>query len=217
MRVIFLGPPGAGKGTQARRFSEEYDLLHISTGDLLRKTVEEELPGGNAIRSCMDRGVLVPDETVTEIVRGQIREAKKHRGFILDGFPRTPVQAESLEKILTDEGERIDCVVNFNTALEVVRERMLGRRVCSKCSANFHLKNLPPRTDGRCDRCGGELKVRPDDQNVAIEHRIKVFQERSACISEYYRKKGLLKTIPGETPAGKQYETLKGLFGLNSA
>lgn len=207
-----MGPPGAGKGTQAQRISEAYQLMHISTGDLLRGTIKDNSELGRKARVYMERGELVPDELVTALVRERLRAARRHRGFILDGYPRNQAQALALDEILAEEEIPLDLVVHFETPVEVVRDRLMGRRVCSSCGTNFHLKALPPSPNGRCSRCGGELMIRPDDQDQTVEQRIRVYEDFARPLVKFYRKKDLLHKVSGAQTAGDQYAELKRLF-----
>jgi adenylate kinase len=215
MKVIFLGPPGAGKGTQAQRISEEANLIHISTGDLLRRAVKLKEPLGSKVQKYIDRGDLVPDEIVTEIVKTEVREANQ-QGFILDGFPRNIFQAKALEEILSKEGHQINLVVDFDIPIEMVRERLSGRRVCIQCGTNFNLKNLPPGSQGLCKRCGGQLAVRLDDSNQTVSQRIQVYEKNIAALREHYQEHASYQKVSAESPPEEQYQGLKKFFGLNS-
>ena len=212
MKVVFLGPPGAGKGTQAQRIAQERNLMHISTGDLLRDALKNNSPVGLKAREYMERGNLVPDDIVTEIVRECIQSPAGHNGFILDGYPRNQAQAEGLDRVLDEQGESIDLVVNFATSPEVIRERLASRRVCSGCNTIYHLKNLPPGPDGRCTHCGGELIVRPDDRDRTVEERIRVYEEWGLPLCGYYRQRSLLKEVSGELESEAQYAEVKKIF-----
>ena len=197
MRVVFLGPPGAGKGTQAGRLCADRKWAHISTGDLLREAVAAKSELGLKARSFMTSGGLVPDDLVVSIVAERLKKDDCARGFVLDGFPRTVVQAERLEKTLGAMERKLDVALYFATDREVVVRRLSGRRICRKCGANYHVTNIPPKKAGVCDRCGGELYQRDDDQAETVGRRLEVYQQQTAPLIEFYRQRGLLKEISG--------------------
>ena len=190
MRLIFLGAPGAGKGTVAAAVSKEYGIPPVSTGDLFREAVKNGTELGRRVKGIMERGELVPDELTIALVRERFRGPDTAAGFILDGFPRTIPQAQAL-----DSFQRIDAVINFQSSDEVVVRRLSGRRVCRNCGAIYHVENMPPRREGVCDRCGGELYVRDDDRIESIRNRLRVYREQTAPLIDYYRQKGLLHDI----------------------
>jgi len=199
MNMVFLGPPGAGKGTIAALLKEKLGILHISTGDLLR----EEMKGGTAlgkeIKQYVESGELVPDQVVIKMIENKLSQKQSHaKGYMLDGFPRTTVQAQDLDKIL----HKIDCPVDFAlymaTSLPVVLQRLTGRRVCRQCGAIYHIKNRPSKVAGKCDQCGGELYQRPDDTEETILNRMQVYTEKTSPIIEYYEKQGKLVRVSGD-------------------
>lgn len=197
MRLIFLGPPGVGKGTQAVKLSQKYGIPHISTGDALREAVARGTEIGLKAKSYMDRGSLVPDEVVIGIIRERLAQDDCKKGFILDGFPRTVRQAEALDEILKDMGMKLDAVLNVEAPDEVIIERLSGRRTCKNCGRVYHVIYMPPKREGVCDVCGGELYQRDDDKPEAIARRLRVYKEQTAPLIEYYEGKGKLHRIDG--------------------
>ncbi len=189
MNLILLGAPGAGKGTQAVRIAEKYKIPHISTGDILRKNIKEQTPVGIKAKAYIDKGQLVPDEVVVEIVALRIREDDAKNGFLLDGFPRTIAQAEALDKI-TD----IDTVINIDVDLDALSDRLTGRRVCSKCGESYHIST---KKDGDCDKCGGTLMHRDDDKPETVNNRLKVYTESTKPLIDYYAKQKKLINVNG--------------------
>jgi len=212
VRLVLLGPPGAGKGTQGAVLSREYRIPHISTGDILRAAVKAGTGLGLAAKSYMDKGGLVPDEVVTGIVIERLKEPDARKGFLLDGFPRTVRQAESLDKAMKDAAARIDMVLYFETSAKVAIERLSGRRVCRKCGFNYHVKNIPPKKEDVCDKCGGELFQRPDDREETVLKRLEVYEKETSPLVEYYRKKGLLKEVSGDLGVDELFKVLSKLF-----
>jgi len=197
MDLILLGPPGSGKGTQAKKIVERYHIPQISTGDILRAAVKEQTPLGKEAKAYMDQGKLVPDEVVIGIVRDRLKAADCKNGFILDGFPRTVPQAEALAATLQTMNRTIDYVVSIDVNNEELLKRLTGRRTCRGCGAMYHLIFDPPRKEGVCDRCGGELYQRDDDKEETIKERLRVYDAQTAPLIAYYRDKGSLRTIDG--------------------
>lgn len=197
MRLVFLGAPGVGKGTQADKVATLYGVLKISTGDLLREAVRNKTALGLEAKSFMDQGKLVPDSVVIGLVRDKLGDRSCENGFVLDGFPRTVPQAEELAKVLISRNISLDRVINFQVLREDVVKRLTGRRSCLKCQATFHLDFAPSKVDGICDRCGGGLVQRSDDQREAIETRLKVYDEQTAPLISFYEQKGLLSNLDG--------------------
>lgn len=193
-RLIFLGPPGAGKGTQAQDLERLRGCKHLSTGDILREEREKDTPWGLKIKEYMDKGLLVPDEIVLEALKGNINSTKG-KGFILDGFPRNIPQARALEEILNSMNEEIQAVIFFDVDKEVAKQRLAGRRVCKECGKNYHLINMPPRVEGICDLCGGRLYQRDDDKEEVIEERWKTYNKESSQLIDYYKDRNLLFKI----------------------
>ncbi len=199
MNLVLLGPPGAGKGSLAGLLKEALGISHISTGDILRDEMAKNSLLGQEAKNYMERGELVPDELVTKIVRQKlVVNGAGEKGFMLDGFPRTKVQAEELDKILIEAKKPIDYILYMESTLPVILNRLTGRRVCRKCGALFHLKNKPPKQQGICNECGGELQQRKDDQEDTIRHRIDVYKENIRPIVDYYKRQGKLEIVNGD-------------------
>lgn len=218
MRLIFLGPPGSGKGTQAALLEERHGLCQISTGDILRQAVAEGTPLGREAKACMDQGQLVPDRVVIGIVRDKLKAIECAKGFVLDGFPRTTGQAEALDAIMRDfpapDGHRIDRVVAFQVDEEALVTRLSGRRTCEGCQAMYHLTLSPPRADGVCDRCGGRLVQRNDDREEVIRERLAVYEESTRPLLDYYAARGQLVRLPAVGAVEDVHAALKAAVGL---
>ena len=212
MKLVLLGPPGAGKGTQSIVLSKKYSIPHISTGDILRESVKKSLPLGLKAKSYMDKGELVPDEIVTGIVADRLNGADTKKGYILDGFPRTVKQAEDLDIALKNAGSSIDMAVYFDTSEATAIERLSGRRVCKTCGFNYHIKNIPPKKDGVCDKCGSELFQRPDDKEDTVRNRLKVYEAQTKPLIEYYTKKGVIKEVSGDLGVDRLFQVLSKIF-----
>jgi adenylate kinase len=195
VRLIFLGPPGAGKGTQAKRLAQEWGVPQIATGEMLREAVRAGTPLGREAQRIMDSGALVPDDVIVGLIADRLRERDAARGFIFDGFPRTIGQAEALERLLKDRGESLDAVLYFNVPEAELIRRLTGRRLCRQCQTAYHLISAPPRRPGICDRCGGELYQREDDSEATVRHRQEVYARQTAPLLDFYRGRGLLTTI----------------------
>ncbi|MBE0449989.1 MAG: adenylate kinase [Clostridia bacterium] len=198
MRLILLGPPGAGKGTQAEFIIEKYGIPHISTGDIFRKNIKEGTALGTRAKSFMDKGELVPDSLVVEIVEDRLKEADCKEGFLLDGFPRTEVQALELDKVLGKMEVDLNAVINIKVNPEILVSRAIGRRICRNCGATYHIVNNPPKIEGICDKCGGELYQRSDDVEETVKNRINVYVNETSPLIHYYEKRGKLVDIEGE-------------------
>jgi len=199
VRVAFLGPPGAGKGTQARDLAQEWRVLHLATGDMLREAVATGSPLGREAKTYMDQGALVPDDVIIRMMAERLGAAAS-RGFILDGFPRTIAQAEALARLLKDLGQTLDTVVYFDVSEPELLRRLTGRRVCRKCGHTYHLTSNPPKRPGVCDACGGELYQRDDDTEATVRNRLEVYRRQTAPLLDYYRQRNLLVTVSGEGP-----------------
>ncbi len=197
MRIVLLGPPGAGKGTQAAKIIEEYSVPHISTGDIFRKNLKEGTPLGVKAKGYMDQGLLVPDELVVDLVKDRLLEEDCKDGFMLDGFPRTVFQAEELEKELTRLDQTLNVVININVDVELLFKRLTGRRICKSCGATYHIYFNPTKSEGVCDKCGGELYQRDDDQETTVKKRLEVYQDQTQPLIDYYKDKGTLVDIDG--------------------
>lgn len=196
-RVVLLGPPGAGKGTQAKLLQEEFGAVQISTGDILRKAVAEKTSLGNEAAEFINRGALVPDSLIVNLVAERLKEPDCEKGFLLDGFPRTIPQADSLDEILNKMGLNLNCVLSVQVPHKIIVERLAGRRTCRKCSALCHVVFSPPKQSGICDRCGGELYQRDDDREQTITHRLQVYENQTAPLVNYYSQRGLLRAVDG--------------------
>ncbi|MEK7294866.1 MAG: adenylate kinase [Nitrospirota bacterium] len=214
MRLIFLGAPGVGKGTQADLIAAKFGRPKISTGDILREAVRNKTPMGVQAKACMDQGQLVPDAVVVGIVKDKLAEPACAKGFLLDGFPRTVPQAEELDAMLKTRGLQLDRVVNVSVPREDVVRRLTGRRSCPKCQAVFHVEFAPPTRAGFCDRCGGELMQRSDDKRETVENRLAVYEAQTAPLIAYYRQRGLLSDIDG---VGKVLQVQQRVVELLSA
>lgn len=198
MRLIFLGPPGAGKGTQARALAAQQGIPQIATGDMLREAVAKGSRLGTEAKAYMDRGALVPDEVVVGLVAERLGQSDTKPGFILDGFPRTVVQAEALERLLKEREIGVDRVVFFDVSEGELLRRLTGRRVCRSCGATYHVVFSPPERAGKCDRCGGELYQRDDDSEATVRRRLVVYTEQTSPLLDYYQSRGLLARVAGE-------------------
>lgn len=196
-RVVLLGPPGAGKGTQAKLLQDEFGAVQISTGDILRKAVADQTALGQQAAGFINSGALVPDGVIVNLVAERLKEPDCARGFLLDGFPRTIPQAESLDEILKKAGLSLNCVLSVQVPQAIIVERLAGRRTCRQCGALCHVAFNPPKVEGVCDRCGGELYQRDDDQEQTIANRLQVYEKQTAPLVRYYRERGLLRTIDG--------------------
>jgi adenylate kinase len=197
-RVIFLGAPGAGKGTQARRLAGETGVPQVATGDMLREAAAAGTPLGREAKRYMDSGALVPDEVVIGLVDERLARADAATGYVLDGFPRTVAQAEALDGLLGRRRQELDRVIFFDVSRPELIRRLTGRRICRKCGTTFHMVSAPPRAAGRCDVCGGELYQREDDAEATVARRLDVYETQTAPLLDYYRRRGLLVRVAGE-------------------
>ncbi len=213
MRLIFLGAPGAGKGTQAARLARRLRVPHISTGDMLRETVREDTPLARDLRSHLDSGRLVPDDKMNEAVRARLKKPDTDEGFILDGYPRTAAQAQALQENLSEKGRKLDAVLYFNLRQDVAVERLSGRRTCRNCTANYHVKFNPPEKEGVCGRCGGELFQRDDDVHAVIKKRFEEYRQKTVSLVDFYRNAGLLKEIDAAPAPDEIYSRLLTALG----
>ena len=197
MKIIMLGAPGAGKGTQAKKIAEKYGIPHISTGDIFRANIKNETELGKKAKEYMDQGLLVPDELTCDLVTDRIKNDDCKNGFILDGFPRTIPQAEALTKALEKMGQKMDFAIDVDVPDSAIIERMSGRRACLKCGASYHIVTIPPKQEGICDNCGAELVQRDDDKPETVQKRLTVYHEQTQPLIDYYKNEGILKTVDG--------------------
>ncbi|CEE00011.1 MULTISPECIES: adenylate kinase [Bacillaceae] len=215
MNLILMGLPGAGKGTQAEKIVQKYQIPHISTGDMFRQAIKDGTELGLKAKSYMDKGELVPDEVTVGIVRERLSKSDCQAGFLLDGFPRTVQQAESLDQILNDLNKKIDYCIHINVDKNILMERLTGRRICKSCGATYHLVFNPPQVANTCDKCGGELYQRPDDHAETVQNRLDVNVKQMKPLLDFYASKDVLKTINGVQEINKVFEEIdKLLAGL---
>ena len=212
MNLILLGPPGAGKGTQAKRLMEKYGIPQISTGDILRAAVKDGTEMGKKAKEYMDAGKLVPDEVVIGIIDDRLKEADCKKGYMLDGFPRTVPQAEALDKVLAGMGSKIDHVVSIEVPEKELIGRLTGRRTCKDCGAGFHQMFDPPKVEGVCDKCGGELYQRDDDNVATVTNRLKVYNDQTQPLIDYYQNKSLIRPINGMGGIGDIFERITAVL-----
>jgi len=195
--VVLLGPPGAGKGTQASKIAKKYSIPHISTGDIFRHNVKEGTPLGKKAKSYMDQGHLVPDELVCDLVKDRLSKSDCANGYLLDGFPRTVFQAQHFDQSLEKSNHEISLVLDIRVSEDILLSRMIGRRICKNCGKLYHIINMPPQKEGVCDVCGGEVYQRADDSAETVKNRFKVYIEQTSPLTEYYEKIGKLITLDG--------------------
>ncbi|MCR6543975.1 adenylate kinase [Dehalobacterium formicoaceticum] len=217
MQMILLGPPGAGKGTQAETLVKKLGIPHISTGDMFRKAIKEGTALGTKAKGYMDQGLLVPDEVTIGIVKERIAQDDCRNGFLLDGFPRTVFQAESLDTILKDMKIQLDGVINIEVPKEKLVSRLTGRRVCKGCGATYHVIFNPPAVEGKCDKCGEMLMQRADDSEETVLNRLNVYEQQTAPLIEFYRAQGVLKNIDGDQPIDQVMIAIGKSLGSNWA
>ena len=203
MQLLIMGPPGAGKGTQAAEIVKKYSIPQISTGDMFRQAVAEGTELGLKAKSCMEAGTLVPDEVTVGIVRERLTKEDCASGFLLDGFPRTVEQADALSEILEGLGKKLTCVLNINVPAEDLIERAIGRRICKKCGATYHVKFNPTQVEGKCDNCGGELYQRADDTAETMTTRLSTYEKSTRPLIDYYKKAGIYAEVDGRQAIDK--------------
>ncbi len=213
MKLILLGPPGAGKGTQAANIVTQYDAVHISTGDIFRKNIKENTELGKKAKDYMDKGLLVPDELVVELVADRLKQDDVKNGFLLDGFPRTVNQAQALDKVLENLNGKIDKVINIQVDKSKLVERAVGRRICKDCGATYHVKFNPSKESGICDLCQGELFQRSDDVEETVAKRIQVYLDETQPLIDYYTKAKNIVTIDGDKEINKVFDDIKTALG----
>ena len=205
MHILLMGPPGAGKGTQAANLVKEFTISHISTGDMFRAAIKAGTELGKQAKACIDAGNLVPDEITIGIVRERLSRDDCKKGFILDGFPRTVEQADALTEILSDLGLKLKSVLDVNVPSAELVERAVGRRICKSCGATYHIKFNPSKVEGVCDECGGELFQRPDDTEETMKNRLSVYDAQTKPLIDYYTKAGLYVEVDGRQEIGKVF------------
>ncbi len=213
MKVIMLGAPGAGKGTQAKRIAEKYGVPHISTGDIFRANIKNGTELGKEAKSYMDQGLLVPDELTVRLLLDRVAQEDCKNGYVLDGFPRTIPQAEVLDAELTKLGEKVDYAVNVDVPDENIINRMSGRRACLNCGATYHIVSIPPKKEGVCDTCGSELVLRDDDQPETVKNRLKVYHDQTQPLIDYYQAKGVLRSVDGTLPMEEVFKAIVAILG----
>lgn len=213
MNVILLGPPGAGKGTQATTIVKEYRIPHISTGDIFRENIKNGTELGKKAQEYMNQGELVPDDLVIEIATDRLAREDCHQGFLLDGFPRTVHQAEELDGFLEGRGDKVHHVLNISVAKEELIRRLIGRRVCKNCGATYHIETMKPKVEGVCDVCGGELVQRADDNRETVENRIDVYEQQTMPLIDYYDKAGVLLHIDGSLGLENVFTKIREVLG----
>lgn len=197
MKIIMLGAPGAGKGTQAKKLASKYGIPHISTGDIFRANIKNGTELGQKAKVYMDQGLLVPDELVVDLVVDRFKEADCEKGYVLDGFPRTIPQAKALDEALAKNNDAVEYAIDVDVPDSEIISRMAGRRACVGCGGTYHLVTIPPKKEGICDVCGGELILREDDKPETVEKRLKVYHEQTQPLIDYYQGKGILKSVDG--------------------
>ena len=213
MKIIMLGAPGAGKGTQAKQIADKYGVPHISTGDIFRANIKNGTELGKKAKEYMDQGLLVPDELTCDLVMDRIQQEDCKNGFILDGFPRTIPQAEALDAALGKINEKMDYAIDVDVPDENIVNRMSGRRACLNCGATYHLISIPPKVEGICDRCGSEIVLREDDKPETVQKRLKVYHEQTQPLIEYYSGKGVLKEVDGTQPMDDVFAAIVKILG----
>ncbi len=213
MKIIMLGAPGAGKGTQAKMIADKYGIPHVSTGDIFRANIKEGTPLGKEAKGYMDKGQLVPDELTVKILLDRVAADDCKNGYVLDGFPRTIPQAEVLDKALTELGDKVDFAINVDVPDENIVRRMGGRRACVTCGATYHIEHVPPKKEGICDKCGSELILRDDDKPETVQKRLSVYHEQTQPLIDYYTGKGILKTVDGTVDMMDVFAAITDILG----
>ncbi len=213
MKIIMLGAPGAGKGTQAKRIAEKYGVPHISTGDIFRMNIKNGTELGEKAKTYMDKGMLVPDELVVDLVVDRVAKDDAKNGYVLDGFPRTIPQAEALDKALEAIDEKVDYAVNVEVPDENIVNRMAGRRACVSCGATYHLVHIPTKLEGICDTCGSELILREDDKPETVKKRLEIYHEQTQPLIEYYTKKNILVEVDGTKDMAEVFNAIVKVLG----
>lgn len=213
MKIIMLGAPGAGKGTQAKQIADKYSIPHISTGDIFRANIKNGTELGKKAKQYMDQGALVPDELTCDLVMDRIQQDDCKNGFVLDGFPRTIPQAEALDAALEKINEKMDYAIDVDVPDENIVNRMSGRRACLNCGATYHLISIPPKVEGICDRCGSKIVLREDDKPETVQKRLKVYHEQTQPLIDYYKNQGILKSVDGTQPMDEVFKAIVTILG----
>lgn len=213
MKIIMLGAPGAGKGTQAKMIAEKYGLPHISTGDIFRANIKNGTELGKEAKEYMDKGLLVPDELTVRLLLDRVAQDDCKNGYVLDGFPRTIPQAEVLDEKLSELGEKVDYAINVDVPDENIVNRMSGRRACLNCGATYHIVSIPPKKEGICDVCGSELVLRDDDRPETVQNRLKVYHDQTQPLINFYEKKGVLRSVDGTLPMEEVFTAITKILG----
>ena len=213
MKIIMLGAPGAGKGTQAKMIAEKYGLPHTSTGNIFRANIKNGTELGKEAKEYMDKGLLVPDELTVRLLLDRVAQDDCKNGYVLDGFPRTIPQAEVLDEKLSDLGEKVDYAINVDVPDENIVNRMSGRRACLNCGATYHIVSIPPKKEGICDVCGSELVLRDDDRPETVQNRLKVYHEQTQPLIDFYEKKGVLRSVDGTLPMEEVFTAITKILG----
>lgn len=213
MKIIMLGAPGAGKGTQAKMIAEKYGVPHISTGDIFRANIKNGTQLGMEAKQYMDKGLLVPDELTVKILLDRVAQDDCGNGYVLDGFPRTIPQAQVLDKALTELGDKIDYAINVDVPDENIVRRMGGRRACLSCGATYHIEHVPPKAEGICDTCGQELVLRDDDKPETVQNRLNVYHEQTQPLIDFYKEKGVLRTVDGTVDMKDVFAAIVAILG----
>lgn len=213
MKIIMLGAPGAGKGTQAKMIADKYGVPHVSTGDIFRANIKNGAELGMEAKKYMDQGLLVPDELTVRILLDRVAQDDCKNGYVLDGFPRTIPQAEVLDSELTKLGDHIDYAINVDVPDENIVKRMSGRRACLTCGATYHIEHVPPKKEGICDVCGSELVLRDDDKPETVKNRLNVYHEQTQPLIDFYTEKGVLKTVDGTVPMEEVFAAITAILG----
>lgn len=213
MKIIMLGAPGAGKGTQAKQIADKYHIPHISTGDIFRANIKNGTELGKKAKEYMDQGALVPDELTCDLVMDRIAQDDAKNGFVLDGFPRTIPQAEALTAALEKIGQKMDFAIDVDVPDENIVNRMSGRRACLNCGATYHIVSIPPKKEGICDRCGSEIVLRDDDKPETVQKRLTVYHEQTQPLIDYYKKQGILQSVDGTVPMEEVFRSIVAILG----
>lgn len=213
MKIIMLGAPGAGKGTQAKKIADKYGIPHISTGDIFRANIKNGTELGKKAKAYMDQGALVPDELVVDLVADRVKQPDCEKGYVLDGFPRTIPQAESLDSVLASMGQKIDYAINVEVPDENIVRRMSGRRACVGCGATYHVVHAPTKLEGVCDRCGEKLILRDDDKPETVQKRLTVYHEQTQPLIDYYKNAGILRTVDGTMEMDQVFAAIVDILG----